>query len=200
MMTSAAYLQSTDGDRQREALDPENRLLWHRSRQRLEAESIRDAMLAVSGQLDDRMYGPGTLDFQQRRRSIYFTVKRSQLVPDMMLFDAPDSLQGLGQRGSTIVAPQALALLNSASAQSCARALAKTLLAESAATPAERINRGYLAALARPADAQELTDSTAFIAQAIERYWSAGHTDAIELATTDFCQVLLGLNEFIYID
>ena len=64
---------------------------------RLEAEAIRDAMLAVSGRLDPTMYGPGTLDERQQRRSVYFTVKRSQLIPMMMLFDAPDALQGIGR-------------------------------------------------------------------------------------------------------
>ena len=54
-------------------------------------------MLAVRGLLDRRMFGPGTLDEDQQRRSIYFTVKRSQLIPMMVLFDAPDALQGLGR-------------------------------------------------------------------------------------------------------
>ena len=119
IMTSAVYMQTTDADAGRAAVDPENRLLWHRPRQRLEAEVIRDCMLAATGQLDERMFGPGELDPGHRRRSIYFTIKRSQLVPSMILFDAPDSLQGLGQRGSTIVAPQALAMLNGPQSQAC---------------------------------------------------------------------------------
>ena len=69
-------------------------------------------MLAVSGVLDETMFGPGTLDQGMRRRSIYFTVKRSQLIPLMTLFDVPDSLQGLGSRGATTVAPEALAMMN----------------------------------------------------------------------------------------
>ena len=56
--------------------------------------------------LSERMFGPGSLDEAQKRRSIYFTIKRSQLVPIMMLFDAPDSLQSLGIRSSTTIAPQ----------------------------------------------------------------------------------------------
>src|SRR5690606_17964567 len=96
IMTSAVYMQATETDPQRESVDPDNRWFWHRSRRRLEAEVIRDAMLAASGQLDTRMFGPGSLDESHRRRSIYFTIKRSQLVPSMMLFDAPEPLQGLG--------------------------------------------------------------------------------------------------------
>ncbi len=98
MMTSAVYMQSVGGDDARSKVDPDNRLLWHRSRVRLEGEVIRDAMLAASGELDPQLFGPSTLDPAHKRRSIYFMVKRSQLVPSMMLYDAPDALQGLGQR------------------------------------------------------------------------------------------------------
>ena len=200
IMTSAVYVQSTEADPRRAGLDPENSLLWHRSRQRLEAEVIRDAMLAASGQLDERMYGPGTLDATHRRRSIYFTVKRSQLVPSMTLFDAPDSLQGLGQRAATIIAPQALAMLNSQQAQDAAKSLAKQLLPSDGATIEHAVTRGFLCTLARPADAEELAESVTFIKRATALYQSAGKSDATELSLADFCQVLLGLNEFIYID
>ena len=200
IMTSAVYMQSVGTDAPRAAADPDNILLWHRSRQRLEAEVIRDAMLAVSGQLDERMYGPGSLDETQRRRSIYFTVKRSQLVPSMMLFDAPDSLGGLGQRAATIVAPQALAMLNSALVQSSARALAHACLSAPGCTTEAAIQRAYQTGLARTADAEELADSVAFFTRAAETYKAAGKTDATEAALADFCQVLLGMNEFIYID
>jgi hypothetical protein len=200
MMTSAAYLQSTDSDENRPAADPDNLLLWRRSRVRLEAEAIRDAVLAASGQLDTAMFGPGTLDPAHRRRSIYFTVKRSQLVPSMILFDAPDSLQGLGQRASTIVAPQALAMLNNAQIVDCARGMARRLSSAEGSTPEAAIRRGYLAALSRPPDETELADSAAFVKQAAESYTAAGKSDAAELAMADFCQVLLSLNEFIYID
>ncbi len=200
IMTSAAYMQSTELDAERSSADPDNLLLWHHPRVRLEAEVIRDAMLSASGQLDERMYGPGSLDESQRRRSIYFTVKRSQLVPSMMLFDAPDSLQGLGNRAATIVAPQALAMLNNAQIQGYARALAKRLLAADPAATQAAVTRGYLVALGRPPDAVELADSLAFIQAAAERYRAAEKPDLAEAAMADFCQVLFSLNEFIYID
>ena len=66
------------------------------------------------------MYGPGTLDLNQKRRSIYFFVKRSQLIPFLTLFDAPDGLQGMEQRTTTTVAPQALLLLNNVLVRQCA--------------------------------------------------------------------------------
>src|SRR5262249_44725898 len=108
ILTSAVYLQTSDHDKRRAAVDPENRLLWRHTPRRLEAEVIRDAILAASGDLDGRMFGPGTLDPTHKRRSIYFTVKRSKLVPTMVLFDAPDALGGLDVRPTTTIAPQAL--------------------------------------------------------------------------------------------
>ena len=70
--------------------DPQNRLWWRRPARRLEAEAIRDALLAVAGTLDPKMYGPGTLDGNSPRRSVYLTVKRSQLIPLLQMFDAPE--------------------------------------------------------------------------------------------------------------
>ncbi len=200
IMTSAVYMQATDTDPRRASVDPDNRLLWHRWRQRLEAEVIRDAMLAASGQLDERMFGPGSLDESNRRRSIYFTIKRSQLVPSMILFDGPDSLQGLGQRSSTTVAPQALAMLNSAQIQGYSRAFAKGLISKEPSSTDQAIRRGYLTTVGRSPDDEELADSTAFVKRATESYQAASKGDAAELALADFCQILLSLNEFIYVD
>jgi cytochrome c553 len=200
MMTSAAYMQTGDTDAERAAKDPGNRLLWRHSRQRLEAEVIRDSMLAASGRLDETLFGPGTLDEAHRRRSIYFTIKRSQLVPSMMLYDAPDSLTGLGNRSATIVAPQALAMLNNQQVLACSKALAERLSAEKHATLEDAVDRAYAIALARPADDTEKADAAAFLRQATESYKAAGNEQADAQALADFCQVLFGLNEFIYID
>ena len=79
------------------------------------------------------MFGPGSLDEGQPRRSIYFTIKRSQLIPIMMLFDAPDSLQSLGNRSSTTIAPQALALMNNPHVHKYAQAFARRLAPQACA-------------------------------------------------------------------
>ena len=96
MMTSAVYMQDAQSTPEREAIDPHNVYFWRWQPRRLEAEPIRDSMLAVSGLLDETMYGPGTLDQNTRRRSIYFTVKRSQLIPMMMVLDWPEALNSIG--------------------------------------------------------------------------------------------------------
>ncbi len=125
MVTSAVYMQD---DRLRRALARRSTARTSTSGgdrpRRLEAEPIRDAMLQVSGLLDERMYGPGSLDESMKRRSVYFFIKRSQLIPTMMLFDWPEHLVSIGQRGTTTTASQALMFLNSKLGRECAEGLA----------------------------------------------------------------------------
>ncbi|MBI3118695.1 MAG: PSD1 domain-containing protein, partial [Candidatus Hydrogenedentes bacterium] len=125
IMKSATYRQASLWDEAKGAIDHDNALWWRFPPRRLEVESIRDSMLAVSGMLDETMFGPGTLDAAQTRRSIYFMVKRSKLIPMMMLFDAPDTTQSLGARATTTIAPQALLLMNNVEVRKWAEAFAK---------------------------------------------------------------------------
>jgi hypothetical protein len=198
IMTSAVYVQSETLDPGRAAVDPHNTLYWRRSPRRLEGEIIRDAMLATSEMLDRRMFGPGSLDESHRRRSIYFTIKRSQLIPLMMLFDGPDTLTSLGSRASTTTAPQAMALMNHPQVRAYGRAFAQRLLARAGHSPVEAVRAGYLIALGRQPLDEELAETVPFLQRQIESYRSAGKENAQELALTDFCQALLSLNEFVY--
>jgi hypothetical protein len=200
IMASAVYRESAAFDEARGQKDRDNRLFWRRPRQRLEAEAIRDATLAVSGRLDATMFGPGTLDPGSRRRSIYFTVKRSNLIPMMQVFDAPDALQGVGDRPATTIAPQALLLMNNAHVRDSAKAFARRILPGPAAPLEAAVTAGYRGALARPPQPEELADALAFLGTQAASYQKAGRADARELALADFCQVLMCLNEFIYID
>src|SRR2546428_5105616 len=159
MLTSATYQQNGDGDARREKIDPDNRLLWHRSPQRLEAEIIRDAILAVSGRLDETQFGPGSLDEGMRRRSIYFTSKRSKLIPMMVQFDAPDSLQGMGRRPQTTIAPQALLLLNNTQVRADALGFAKRIEAGGKRSADVQIQEAFRIALGRLPEKSELRES-----------------------------------------
>ena len=200
IMLSAVYTQGSDVDPAKARIDPDNRLLWRRPVRRLEAEVIRDALLAVSGALDTTMYGPGTLDEASRRRSIYFTVKRSKLVPMMQVFDAPDGLQGAPARPTTTIAPQALLLMNNPNVRQCAKSFARRV-ASDAKTPAEEaVRRAYQLALARSPTEGELADAVSFLKGQIESHKSSGKGDGRELALTDFCQALFCVNEFVYVD
>jgi mono/diheme cytochrome c family protein len=200
MMLSAAYMQSGEFDAADAKLDLENIWLWRRTPQRLEAELIRDSLLAVSGRLDRTLYGPGTLDEGHQRRSIYFMVKRSKLVPMMQLFDQPEPLVSVGDRPSTTIAPQALAFLNSPHVRASAHAFAARLLPAYEKSPAEAVQQGYVTAVARAPDEAESAATVAFLAAQHERYAAEGKPNARDLALADFCQVLFGLNEFVYVE
>jgi hypothetical protein len=165
---------------------------------RLEAEAVRDSLLFISGVLDTNMFGPGTLDPSSQRRSIYFTVKRSQLVPAMQAFDAPEPLVSQGTRPTTTVAPQALFLMNSPQVRSWAGAFAKRNSPTPGAPPADAVARAYAVALNRAPTKRERADAVAFIEEQTARYRAEQKPDARELALTDFAQTVFGLNEFIY--
>ncbi len=198
IMTSAVYMQGGEVTPSGQQLDPENLLLWRRSARRLEAEVIRDSLLAVSGTLDRTMFGKGTLDQNSTRRSIYFTVKRSQLIPLLQLFDAPDTMQGIATREESTVAPQALALLNSPIIRDLATKLAARVRPD-ADTPIEQaVDRTYEIALARPATDEERTTMTAFIQR--QKEMRGTDANAESLAVRDFCHLILCMNEFVYID
>jgi cytochrome c553 len=200
ILMSAVYLENGDFDKKKAEIDHDNRLFWRHPPHRLEGEIIRDSLLAVSGSLDEKMYGPGTLDLSMRRRSIYFFIKRSQLIPTMILFDAPDTLQGLEQRVTTTIAPQALLLLNSAFVRGYAGQFAQRISPAGDTPLRDVVGAGYAHALGRTPTADELADSVEFLEAQMDAYKADGKEDARKLALTDFCQVLMGLNEFVYVD
>jgi hypothetical protein len=215
IMTSQTYLQ---GHRlphdSRSQIDPDNRYLWHRAPRRLEAEAIRDSLLVVAGQLDPSMYGPGSLDPNMRRRSVYFSVKRSQLIPSLMLFDWPEHLVSIGQRQATTVAPQALLFMNSAPGRAYAESFARRVLnsgsifrvdhrdVENLVTdPSEiAVTNVYAVAYGRVPLAAELGMSLEYWTAAEHLRTSQGESDARVMALADLCQMLMSANEFIYID
>jgi hypothetical protein len=200
ILASAAYRQSARVDEAKLRRDPGNEYCSYHPQRRLEAEAIRDAILAVSGTLDPTMFGPGTLDEGSKRRSVYFTVKRSRLIPALQVFDAPDTLSGVGERPTTTVAPQSLHLMNSPYVRGPAHAFARRIAADPKASLAAVVAAGYETAFARPPTDAERADAEAFIRQQLAAYQSAGRADARELAVADFCQVLICLNEFVYVE
>jgi len=200
ILASRVYRQSSHYDPDDAGIDPENQLFWRFHYRRQEAETVRDSMLAVSGLLDQTMFGSGTLDEGMRRRSIYFTVKRSQLIPSMQLLDMPESLVSIGTRSSTTIAPQALMFLNSLQARSCAEGMAGRIVGQGAVAEDEIVRRGYQLTLSRePAD-HELSEHQQQLATDFEEYQLAKHDDALQVSVANFCQLLMSLNEFVYVE
>ena len=198
IMLSSVYRQSSEGDEVRAAADPDNLLWWRREPRRLEAEAIRDSLLAVSGRLDTTMYGPGTLDERMRRRSVYFFIKRSKLIRGMMLFDWPEHLVSIGRRATTTIAPQALAFMNSPQGRESAAALAANCRSAGSGEP--WVRRVYEAALMRAPEDRELTLGLEFLKRQSAAYRMAQRQNPQQIAETDFCQAVLSMNEFIYVD
>jgi hypothetical protein len=200
IMTSAVYRQGSRPGTEGSALDLDNALYGRQQRRRLEAEAIRDAMLAVSGVLDPRMFGPGSLDERMRRRGIYFTVKRSKLIPMMTLFDAPDALVPIPARSSTIVAPQSLYLMNSPVVREWAAAFAERVRPGENETVDDAVLRAFRLALGRPPSPDELATVREFLARQQLAHSASTSEESRMLALTDFCQVLFCSNEFTYVE
>jgi len=198
ILSSGAYMQGNDAVAKAAEVDPDNRLLWRRTSRRLEAEVIRDALLFVSGRLDARMYGKGSLDEKDPRRSVYLTMKRSRLIPLLQLFDAPDMMSSIGAREESTVAPQALTMLNSPIIRGWAGDVANRVRPDARIELAASINAAYQTALGRSAEPSELEGMTAFVKR--QTRTRGGNAAAEALAFHDFCHVLLCMNEFVYVD
>ncbi|MBA4016800.1 MAG: hypothetical protein C0483_06410 [Pirellula sp.] len=213
MSSRAAERSVTDADPA--IADPENKLL-HRARvKRLEAEIVRDAMLAVSGRLDAQLYGPsigvyitpfmdgrgkpqsGPLD-GMGRRSIYLKVRRNFLNPMFQAFDYPTPFTSVGRRSVSNVPQQALALMNGLLPAELAKQWAGSTLKDTALSSADdRIRRLYHAAFAREPSADELAAGQEFLRDQQKLYEAATPDDP--RVWTDYCQVLLNTKEFIFI-
>ncbi|MBV9126178.1 MAG: DUF1553 domain-containing protein, partial [Planctomycetes bacterium] len=198
IMLSATYQQASRFDPHAYEVDPENRLLWRMSRQRLEVEAWRDAMIAVAGRLDPAIGGPSS-DLaapDNRRRTIYGSVSRHDLDSLLRLFDFPDPNITCGRRTVTTVPLQQLFVLNSDFLVKNAQALAVRLKAGPDKDDAGRIRRAFLLLYGRPVTDQELELGLSFL-QATDPAEDHGST----LTRWErYAQVLLSTNEFLYVD
>lgn len=217
IMGSAVYRQSTEFDADRADLDPENRSWWRRHPIRIQSEVLRDTILAVSGCLNDRMGGPGVLlpippeaiisRLGQRypekipdgpdiwRRSVYAFVKRTVPIPMMRVFDGPDANESCGLRVETTVAPQALMLMNSDFIRRRSDDFAKRVSRTVGQNPADQVAKAITIAFSRPPTPSELEAGVAFVEGQVSQE-DLSRADAL----AHFCQVLIGLNEFTYVD
>ena len=193
MVMSRAYQLSSTANTASLKLDTENKLQHYHPRHRLEAEAIRDNLLAVGGKLDSTMYGPGTLDQGMKRRSIYFQVQRSQLIPMLQVFDWPDTLTSAGARPTTVVTPQALVFLNNPLVRTCADGLAAKLKPAATKDLAAAVDLAYRSTFVRLPSKSEVEAGVAFL----KEMQKAGTLDH---ALSEYAQALMSLNEFITVD
>jgi len=218
ILSSSVYqMASAHSDAAIAEADPENRLLWKFGLQRLEAEQIRDAILAVSGRLETELGGK-TIPLRNRqfvfnhtsvdhtkydslRRSLYLPVIRNNVYSLFSQFDFPDPTMPTGSRNATVVAPQALLMMNAGLLMDSADHLATLLLSESLDN-SRRVQVAYERALGRLPSDSESKRSLAFISELT----SAELADAASVdskaehsAWSMFCQSLFASNEFIYL-
>ena len=198
ILSSYTYQQSSAYRKANALQDPDNQYLWRFNPRRLEGEAIRDSMLHVTGQLDTKMFGAGTLDEAMRRRSIYFTIKRSKLIPMLQIFDVPEPLVSQGQRPTTTVAPQALLLLNNVHIRKCCEDGAKQLRNDTQDLK-KLVTQLYQRTLSRPPTISEAEKGVSFLNKQTRSYTDSGSNAPAEDALADLFQLMLCLNEFCYI-
>ena len=159
MMLSSTYIQSSAFDEQKFRADPENLLLWRQNRRRLEYEDLRDSLLAVAGQLDDKIGGPSVDVWQapySHRRTIYGTIERQNLPGIFRTFDFAGPDASAAQRFRTTVPQQALFMMNNDFVIEQAAALAHKPQVLQAKDDAARVNAIYHQLLGRAPDANEI--------------------------------------------
>jgi hypothetical protein len=217
ILMSAAYQRSSADDERGLAADPDNRLIWRFNRRRLEAEAIRDALLATSGTLDLRRPGehpfppinqwgwtqhsPFKDVYPSQHRSVYLMTQRFQRHPVLALFDSPDTNTSTESRAESIVPLQALFFMNSPLIKAESEAFAARLIGASPEVR-ERIGLAYELAYARPATGDELARGEAYLTEFAQHLAELGLTtfEIERQSWLSFARTLLAANEFVFID
>lgn len=216
MLTSAAYQQGSRAQEESLERDPQNLLVHHFPIRRLEAECIRDAMLAVAGRLDRRMFGPSIklevkhkhmldpvetpgYDETECRRSLYIEARRNHAPTLFEAFDFPKRATSIGERPQSSVPEQALVMLNSDFVAAQCQAWADSLLSQ-AASDEQRIESMYWTALGRPPLAAEATAAARFRhEQLADLRTGLPDEQAEQLSWAALCHVLFNVSEFIFV-
>ena len=206
ILTSTAYRQASRRDPKQDAVDADNVLIGRHPVRRLDAEAIRDRILAASGKLDRSMFGPPVPVAEDAvgqvmpsgdstRRSLYLEVRRSRPVSLLAAFDLPSMAVNCDRRASTTSAPQSLMMMNSDFLLAQARAMADRIVAEKPGAPlAEKVAHAWALAYQRSITPEESAAAVAFVAS----YLTGPGGEASALA--HLAQQLLGSNEFLYVD
>jgi hypothetical protein len=212
IMMSAAWQQSSANNTANAEKDPENKLWWKFPRHRLEGEAVRDSMLAISGQLNAKMYGEPVFPplpsgvvtrggwkknedpAEANRRSVYVFVRRNTRYPMFEAFDMPDTHESCSRRNMTISPAQSLELMNSRLVTQWSKAFAARVRNDGGQTVDGMLDRAWKLAFQRtPGDAErkqarEFLDRQSKLAGGEEQAWA------------DLCQTLMSTNEFLYVN
>ena len=218
IMLSSTYQMSTAANAKAAEIDPENRLHWRANRRRLEVEAIRDAIVAMARDLDFTMGGSmltykdreyvantkkkGDIDYDRNLRAVYMPVVRSSMYDLFMAFDLPDSSTANGDRNSSVVAPQALFMMNGSILLKSTRKMAESLLATSGIDDGARVRLVYEKAFGRLPSRHETDRALTFVHRIGEalRNRAGDPGDRRLRAWQSFCKSVIASNEFIYLN
>ena len=217
MMLTETYQLASEGDLTNRDIDGNNDLLWKFNRQRLDAESLRDSVLMMSGELDPTpggehpfphmgtwqfmQHGPFTAVYESNKRSVYLMTQRISRHPYLSMFDGADASLSTASRLLTITPIQALFSMNSEFAHRQANAWAARLI-EDLPREDRRIRNAYQAAYGRPVAEDELQLAANYLAGARERLKTSGasENDLEQQALASYLRALLASNEFLFVD
>lgn len=218
VMQSRIYHLASDDREELLAIDPNNALHWKYSRHRLDAESLRDSMLLISGNLEPGVmrephpfppvdkwqftqHHPFKDDYPSNRRSVYLMTRRLTAKPYFMTFDGPDRNATTPLRNESTTASQALYLLNDEFLHEQAHGFAERLLRERS-NDADRIDLAFQLTIGRPPDSEEREAVRSLIEQVQQTSQDAGNDNqSPELAAWEsVTRSLFRINEFLYID
>jgi cytochrome c553 len=216
IMTSHVYQASSQADASALKKDPENTLFSYMAPRRLQAEEIRDSLLWLAGLLDLEMGGKtlpirnhkimNTVEInkcnavhQQLRRTVYLPVIRSGLEEFLATFDFPDPSVPAGKRNSTIVAPQALYMMNSSLVATSSRKIARRVFAQAAADNPSRIRYAYKLMLQRVPTDEDIQQWETFLEQRAAIEDASNVSDTKMAPWESMVRVLLSSNDFMYV-
>jgi Protein of unknown function (DUF1553) len=219
-VTSSVYRQSAAPRPDALRIDPDNRLLSRYPLRRIDAEAMRDAILAITGELVDRQGGPyvqtdrdgsGEVVVAEsaegaNRRSVYLRQRRTEITSLLELFDAPSIVTTCTRRMPSTIPLQSLSLMNSEFMIIRARKLATRLERDcnrnidGQADHLACIERAFLLAIGRPPAPDERAAACRFVATQPSRYPGLAESERRHHAMADFCQMLLASNAFLYVD
>lgn len=218
IMLSSTYQMDSTPNPQYTDIDPNNNLFYRQNIRRLEGEAIRDSILAISGRLDRKQFGPsvpvyitpfmtgrgrpgsGPLD-GAGRRSIYIGIKRNFLSPMMLAFDMPIPFNSVGRRNVSNVPSQALILMNDPFVVEQAKLWGKQIAQQSEKSVEDRILEMYVKAFARVPSEEEISDAIEFLQiQSQEYRISEDQIGSDERLWADLGHVLINTKPFIYIN
>jgi hypothetical protein len=216
ILGSVVWQQTSAPRPDAQAIDPDNRLLAHFPLRRLDSEAIRDAMLVASGELDDRQGGPSVptrrtdtgevvpedLAGGGIRRSVYLQQRRTQVTSLLEVFDSPSIVTACTRRLPATIPLQSLSLMNSEFVVARAAKLAERLEREYPSPTAReaRITRAFLLTIGRPPYDAERDAAMRFLQTQPARYPGLADEDARRRSWSNFCQMILASNAFLYVE